>query len=151
MAISTVNRINRRVEDELIESQIKPAPKLKSSLVNRASVSETELFMQCNTGPIGDVDAAHHQMILLHLGSINQALQEGLADAPSAMIFVDVYRVFDRVLVCWPGAKGAVTGKTEESAMVIGATDDRKAMCLFSFKPIDHRFEGARLVVVKSR
>ena len=108
-----VHRIYRGFKEELPEPEIQPAAKLEPRLSDRSSMSEAELFMHCDAARVGYVNPADHAMVVLLLGGGDELLHECKADTLASMIFVDVYGVFDGILVRRPSPKGSVARKAQ--------------------------------------
>lgn len=89
-----VNRMSRGLEHQLVETKIQPCAKFECGVPDRSSMHKSKLFVQGNTGRVGDVDAANHDVILLFFSRFNQLSHERYANAFAAMVLVYVDRMF---------------------------------------------------------
>ena|SRR5437763_139135 len=90
-----VNWLARSFQKQLVEAKIKPTPKLKGCVLDSTRMYEPQLFVQRNTGGIGDVYATDHDVILLLGCGGNEPLHERKTKALAAMIFVYVNRMLN--------------------------------------------------------
>lgn len=148
---SAIGGVLRSFQQQLVESQVKPAAKLEPNLRKRANALETVSFMQGYAGGVICIDGAHDSVLARDLGSLHNFGEQVLAQPLTAVIRVNVNRMLNRVLVGGVSPEGAKAGEAKKFPVGVLHTDDGKTTGSFGGEPGHHRFASARLVVVEGR
>src|SRR5437763_2722571 len=148
---SAIARLPRRVEAQLEETEIQPAPELEPGLANDACVGESERLVQRDARVIFHVDAGNHKVVLLRARTLDQCLHQQAPQALAAVVPMDIDPVFHRVLVGRPRTEASIACEAQQLAVVGFRADDGKAVILLRLEPSHHGPGRAGGIVIERR
>ena len=117
-------------------------------VVNAACKGQDIAHMQTYLSTTTDVIAVTDRALLALQGPLAEAVLARLLPAVTAMRFMDIHRVLDRIFVSGPVSKRAITGKAEKLLIRPNRTNNREAIFFFGIKPSDHTFRRARMIII---
>src|SRR5262245_1024728 len=87
---SSVRRVRRRGQYQLIKREIQPSAKLETGLPNRAAIAKSQTLVQADADRIGGVNTSYEYVITLTLGRSDDLLQHTLPNPSPAKARIDI-------------------------------------------------------------
>src|SRR5258708_8098966 len=96
---SSIDRMSRRIEDELVKAQIQPPAKFETNVRHRCGSLESKTFVQGHAAGIGRIDAADQDVVILLPGALDDLFEQELSDPSTPICLRHVQRMLDGVFV----------------------------------------------------